>query len=317
VSFHVWTGDQIMAEPTLPDAGTEIETVTSADGTRIAVERTGSGPPLVLVHGASIDRRYWDLSGVRRTFADHHTVYAIDGRGHGESEHPGEFELEREFEDVAAVVDSIDEPVNLLGESSGAFFSLEAALRTENLRTLVLHEPAVPGFEAALDVDVVFATMLELLEEGENEGAVTVFLEELARLTPAELEALRADPTWPAYVDTFLETVLPKLEAEAEAGYEFDPDRFADLTVPTLLVTGSESGEWLLDATDAVADALPTARVVTIEGHGHEANVTAPDRFTNEVLEFVREPDDRPRSDGKNARAGTRSNAGNRVRHGK
>jgi pimeloyl-ACP methyl ester carboxylesterase len=279
-----------MADPTLSDAGTEMGTVTSADGTEIAFERTGSGPPLVLVHGASIDRRYWDLSGVRETLAEHHAVYTMDCRGHGESEYPDEFELEREFEDIVAVVNSIDEPVCLLAESGGAFHSLEAALRTDNLRALILHEPAVPGFEGALDVDEMFATILALLDRGENERATTVFLAELALLTPDELEALRSDPTWPAYVDTFVETILPKIEAEATAGYEFDPERFAALTVPTLLVAGTESGEWLLDATAAVDDALPNSRVVTIDGHGHEANVTAPDRFTSEVLAFLREP---------------------------
>lgn len=263
-----------------------METVTSADGTEIAFERTGTGPPLVLVHGASIDHRFWDISGVRQSFAEHHTVYAMDCRGHGESEHFGEFELEREFEDVAAVVESIDDPVNLLGQSGGAFHSLEAALRTDNLRTLVLHEPAVPGFEDTLAREG-FETMLAMLDEGEDERALTVFLEDIAQITPEEVEALRTDPTWPEYVDTFLETVLPKLEAEAEADYQFDPDRFAELTVPTLLLVGSETTEWLLDATKAVADALSNTRVVTFDGHGHAAPVTAPDRFIDEVLAFI------------------------------
>ena len=77
--------------------------------------------------------------------------------------------------------------------------------------------------------------------------------------------------------------------SRSTVGYEFDPNRFAELTVPTLLVAGSESGEWLLDAMDAVADALPNGRVVTIDGDGHEANVTAPDRLTNGVLAFTRD----------------------------
>lgn len=277
-----------MPEATPPDEGEEMETVTSPDGTEIAYKRTGSGPPLVLVHGASIDHRFWDLSGVRQSFAEHHTVYAMDCRGHGESERPGEFELKREFEDVAAVVDSIDDPVHLLGQSGGAFHSLEAALRTDNLRTLVLHEPAVPGFENDLAREG-FETMLTVLDEGEHERALMVFLEDIAQITPEEVEALRTDPTWPEYVDTFIETVLPKLEAEAEADYQFNPDRFAGLTVPTLLLAGSETAEWLLDATNAVADALPNGRIVTIDGHGHGATLTAPDRFTSEVLAFVRD----------------------------
>ena len=276
-----------MTEPTSPDTATEMETVTSADGTEIAFERTGSGPPLVLVHGADIDRRFWDHSGVRRSLAEHHTVYAMDCRGHGESD-TGEFEPEREFEDIVAVVDSIDEPVHLIGESGGAFNSLEAALRTDNVRTLILHEPPVPGFEDERAREG-FETMVALVDEGEHERALTVFLEDAAGVTPEEIEALRTHPTWPEYVDIFVETILPKLEAEAEADYQFDPNRFAELTVPTLLLDGSETTEWLLDATNAVADALPNARIVTVNGRGHGAIVTAPDRFTSEVLAFVRE----------------------------
>ena len=75
----------LMAETTSPDAGTELETVTSADGTPIAFERTGSGPPLVLVHGGACDHRFWDLSDVRSAFAERYTVYAMDCRGVGES----------------------------------------------------------------------------------------------------------------------------------------------------------------------------------------------------------------------------------------
>ena len=278
-----------MAESTPPDTRTDMETITSADGTEIAFERTGSGPPLVLVHGASIDHRYWEHSGVRPTLAEHCTVYAMDCRGHGESEHPDEFELEAEFEDVAAVVESIDEPVTLLGESGGAFYSLEAALRIENLNGLILHEPAFAADGDGLDIDDEVAEITALLDDGENERATVVFLEKIAQLTPEELELLRADPTWPEYVDVFVETVVPKLEAEAESGYEFDPERFADVTTPTLLLVGTESAQWLEETTRAVDDALSNSRIVTLDGHGHEANITAPERFTDEVLTFVRE----------------------------
>ena len=94
-----------------------METVTSADGTEIAFERTGSGPPLVLVHGGIGDHRFWDFSGVRPALVDHCTVYAMGRRGCGESEFPGSFAKEQEAEDVTAVADAIDEPVILLGHS--------------------------------------------------------------------------------------------------------------------------------------------------------------------------------------------------------
>ncbi|RQG91197.1 alpha/beta hydrolase [Natrarchaeobius halalkaliphilus] len=277
-----------MAEITGSDTGNKIETITSPDGTEIAYKRTGSGPPLVLVHGADVDHRFWDVSGVRQSLAEHHTVYAMDRRGHGESEHPDEFELDREFEDIVAVVDSIDEPVHLVGESGGAFSSLEAVLRTDNVRTLTLHEPPVPGFEDA-PAREGFETMVDMLDEGDRDRALATFLEGPAGATPEEVEQLRNHPIWPEYVATFIETVIPKMEAEAEADYQFDPDRFAQLTVPTLLLAASETAEWLLDATDAVADALPNARVVSIDGYGHGAVASAPDWFTSEVLVFVRE----------------------------
>ncbi|RQG96585.1 alpha/beta fold hydrolase [Natrarchaeobius chitinivorans] len=275
-----------MTEPTSADT----KTITSTDGTELAVHRTGSGPPLVLVHGADIDHRFWDVSGVRESLAEHHTVYAMDGRGHGASEDPGEFELEREFEDIVAVVDSIDEPVQVVAESGGAFYSLEAALRTDNIRTLALHEPPVPGFESTR-ANGGFETMVAMLNEGDPDRALATFLKEAAGCTREEVEGLRNHPIWPEYVETFVETVIPKMETTTEADYQFDPDRFAEFDVPTLLLTASETADWLLEATYAVADALQDVRVVGIDGYGHGAVASAPDWFTSEVLAFVDESD--------------------------
>lgn len=108
-----------MAKALPPDKDEELETVTSADGTEIAFERTGSGPSLVLIHGATLDHRVWELSDVRPSLAEDATVYAIDRRRRGGSGDAEEYEPERGFEDVAAVVESIDEPVIPLGHSAG------------------------------------------------------------------------------------------------------------------------------------------------------------------------------------------------------
>ncbi|WP_436347886.1 alpha/beta fold hydrolase [Natronorubrum sp. FCH18a] len=169
-----------MAEATPPNTGGEMETATSADGTEIAFERTGSGPPLVLVHGGVCDHRFWELSDVRTTFADHCTVYAMDCRGVGESGDADEYDLEREFEDVAAVVKAVDEPVTLLGHSSGALLSLEAALRTDNLRKLILYEPPITFDDHELYSDEVLAEMKRLLDDGKNEQVLVLFLQEIA-----------------------------------------------------------------------------------------------------------------------------------------
>jgi pimeloyl-ACP methyl ester carboxylesterase len=116
-----------------------MEKVTSPDGTRIAYYRSGAGAPLILVPGTGAANPVaW--TAVLPALEAHFSVYAVDRRGHGESGDSPTYAIEREFEDIAAVVDSIGGPVNLLGHSFGGLCALEAALLTPNLRKLVLYE---------------------------------------------------------------------------------------------------------------------------------------------------------------------------------
>jgi pimeloyl-ACP methyl ester carboxylesterase len=259
-----------------------METVTSADGTSIAFEQSGSGPPLVLVHGTTADHTRWApvLSALEERF----TVYAIDRRGRGESDDATEYALEREAEDVAAVADSIDEPVILLGHSYGAICSLEAALRTDTLRRLILYEPPLPVSDHDLDTEDVLDRMAALVDDGENEQALVQFFREIAQVPATELDALRSAPNWPARVDAAHTAIR---EERARKGYEFDAARFAGLTIPTLLLSGSESAPFLKDATDVLNDALPNSRIVVLDGQAHAAMNTAPELFIDEVLAFI------------------------------
>jgi pimeloyl-ACP methyl ester carboxylesterase len=113
------------------------EIVTSKDGTRIACFRSGEGPPLVLVHGTAADHGRW--RPVLPAFEERFTVCAVDRRGRGGSGDSDDYAIEREFEDVAAVVDSLGEPVNLLGHSYGALCALEASRYRQ--------DPNFEGFE--------------------------------------------------------------------------------------------------------------------------------------------------------------------------
>ena len=117
--------------------------VVSGDGTPIAVWRSGDGPPLVLVHGAAADHNRWApvLSALEERFS----VMAIDRRGRGGSGDAHDYALQREFEDVVAVVESAGKAVNVLGHSYGGICALEAALLTDRIQTLVLYEPPM-GF---------------------------------------------------------------------------------------------------------------------------------------------------------------------------
>jgi pimeloyl-ACP methyl ester carboxylesterase len=261
---------------------TTLGTVPSADGTKIAFDQAGSGPPLVLVHGTTADRTRWDP--LRPAFEEHCTVYAIDRRGRGESGDAAEYAMEREVEDIAAVVDSIDESVVLLGHSYGALCSLEAVLQTDNLRKLVLYEPPLPVSDHDPDTEDILDEMTALVDNGEKEQALVQFFRAVVGSSPTELDAYRSSPDWPARVDA-VHTVIR--EERARKGYEFDSARFDRLTAPTLLLSGDESAPFLTDATDVLDDVLPNSQTAIFAGHGHAAMNTAPELFIHKVLAFI------------------------------
>jgi pimeloyl-ACP methyl ester carboxylesterase len=265
-----------------------METIRSIDSTPIAFERSGSGPPLVLVHGAAGDHRRWDVSGVREALARHHELYAMDRRGRGQSGDSVEYRLELEFKDVAALVRSIDGPVDLLGHSYGALCALEAALRAENLRRLILYEPPIPLDGGPLADPGVVARVEALVSAGEREEALIVFLRDVAALEPDEIRILKEAPSWPGRVAAA--HTLPREERAAD-GYHFDPARFHAMRTPTLLLAGGESDPLYQAATRAVSAALPLSRTVVLEGQKHVAMNTAPERFVREVVGFLGAPD--------------------------
>lgn len=119
-----------------------MQKVFSKDGTVISYLKKGDGSPLLLVHGTTADHQRW--SSILPRFEQHFTVYAMDRRGRGESGDSPEYAIEREAEDVAAVVEAIGEPTAILGHSYGAVCSLEAALLTDKVSRLILYEPPLP-----------------------------------------------------------------------------------------------------------------------------------------------------------------------------
>jgi pimeloyl-ACP methyl ester carboxylesterase len=211
-------------------------------------------------------------------------VYALDRRGHGESGDGPTYAIEREFEDIAAVVDSIGEPADLLGHSFGALCALEAALLTPNLRKLVLYEPGIPLPGVALYPEGVIDRLQALLDAGDREGVVTTLYREVVMIPPHEIEQLRSSPAWPARVATA--HTLPR-EARAEEGYTFDARRFKDLYTPTLLLLGGDSPRFLKQATETIDAALPNSRIAVMPGQQHTAMYTAPDLLLQEVLTFL------------------------------
>ncbi len=259
--------------------------VASRDGAEIAYGTSGEGPPLVLVHGTTADRTRW--RPLLPYLEPHATVHAVDRRGRGASGDAPDYDLAREFEDVAAVVDAVADAsgsmVDVLGHSYGGLCALGAATLTSNMRRLVLYEPPVnadasafPGVEERLDA---------LLAEGNREAVVETFLREVAMIPEEELSALRAQPEWPARVAA-AHTIVR--EFRGPLGRGFDPAQASTISAPTLMLSGGDSPDYMKAATEFLAAALPDARVVVLEGQQHVADVLVPEVFADHVVAFLR-----------------------------
>jgi pimeloyl-ACP methyl ester carboxylesterase len=257
-----------------------IERFTSADGTSIACARSGSGRPLVLVHGTTADHTRW--KPVLSTLEQKFMVYACDRRGRGLSSDAWEYSLEREVEDIVAIVEGIGGDVDLLGHSHGGLVSLEAARRTK-LRSLILYEPPIATSGPLIAPEMIQALEAKLAA-GDRDSVVTYFFQQGARMPPEQIEKLRALAAWQSRVAA-AHTIPRELRMNRE--YTFDAKRFAEVSTPTLLLVGGASPPMFPAAIDAVHRALRNSRVVVLDGQQHVAMDTAPELFLREVLAFL------------------------------
>jgi pimeloyl-ACP methyl ester carboxylesterase len=241
--------------------------VEAPDGVAIACEVSGDGPPLVLVHGAGSAR--WSFDAVRPHLEPRFTVIAIDRRGRGDSTDGDEFALERECEDVAAVVRDAGADALLMGHSYGGLVAAGAA-QLLDLPRLALYEPAMGG---GLTTGETIERWERMIEAGDRDAVVREFYREIAGYGEDAIEELARGPVWEAR--TRIVPTVPR-ELRAEIAHRFDPDALAALTMPILLLLGTESPDWAVRSVRAYAGAIPGAELSTLEGQGHSANMTAP-----------------------------------------
>jgi pimeloyl-ACP methyl ester carboxylesterase len=253
--------------------------VVSSDGTSIACHRSGDGPPLVLVHGTAADHSRW--APVLPAFERHFTVLAVDRRGRGASGDAPTYAAEREFEDIAGVVDRAGAETTVLGHSYGAMCALEAAALTGNVHRLVLYEPPLGTVAAPPEV---VARLETFLEAGEHDELLAYFMAAVAGVSSEQIELMRALPAWQARLA--VTPTIPR-ELRAEGAYSFDAARFRGVRAPTLLLLGENSPEPFAAAAEMVEAAVPECRVIMMAGQGHVAMDTGTRLFTTEVLRFL------------------------------
>jgi pimeloyl-ACP methyl ester carboxylesterase len=256
-------------------------TITSTDGTVIGLEASGSGPPLLLVHGTTADHNRW--AGVSPQFEEHFNVYAMDRRGRGGSTDSDDYDLLYEAADVAAVVDSIGGSVSVLGHSYGAVCSLEAAVLTDRIHRLVLYEPPIPTGIPMYPPGVP-DRMQDLIDDNLGEDALELFFGEVVGMPPHELEAYRKLPMWQGRIR--MAPTIPR-ELAIDRRYSFRAEKFAEMSVPVCLLLGGDSPPLFQMAIETLRSALPNADLTVLPGQQHIAMDTDPELFVTEVLNFL------------------------------
>jgi 3-oxoadipate enol-lactonase len=256
--------------------------VRSLDGTPLAVWIEGSGPPLVLVHGSIADHTTFEpfVEALREEW----TTYALDRRGFGASGDTAIYSIDRDFDDVAAVVDAVATraggPVALWGHSYGANCAMGGVARTRNVHHLVLYEPSLglsypPGSIERIEI---------ALAAGDNEAAITAVLVDILEMADDEIDPFRSSPLWPTRLAAA--HTVPR-ECRAEEDWIYQPGQFDTITAPTLFLAGSESVPAVTKATDDAIAAIPHAQLRVLDGHGHFAHNTDPAMVAAIIRDFV------------------------------
>jgi pimeloyl-ACP methyl ester carboxylesterase len=235
--------------------------VSSADGTSIAYQRVGSGPPVILIGGGLDDGS--ENEALARELAENFTAYNFARRGRGDSGDTPPYAVEREIEDIAALVTEAGRAVHLFGASSGGMFALEAAAAGLAVGRLAMYEvPYDTAGDARRRMQEYREQLDKALSEGRRAEAVALFMR-LAGSTEQNIADAMNSPYWPGLVD-----LAPTLAYDAALYGPPPTDRLAMIAQPTLVATGGNNN-WFEQAADAVVASLPRAERQVIKGQGH------------------------------------------------
>jgi pimeloyl-ACP methyl ester carboxylesterase len=263
---------------------TTTATVTSKDGTKIVYDKIGHGPAVILVAGALCSRSFWSGPALAKLLARSFTVYNYDRRGRGDSGDTKPYAVEREIEDIEALIDEAGGVAYLYGHSSGAALALEAAIRLGNkVKKLAMYEtPYNDDAEAQRVWKEYLKQLTEALAADRRGDAVALFME-LGGTSADQIEAMRQAPTWPMF-----EALAPTLAYDHAAilgeAAAVPTERAASVTAPTLVMAGGASFAFMSDTAQALSKAIPHAQLRTLEGQTHNINLEV---LAPVLLEFL------------------------------
>jgi alpha-beta hydrolase superfamily lysophospholipase len=250
-----------------------LEHVNSQDGTTIAYDRLGDGPPVILVCGGSTDRMA--NAGLAAPLAADFTVLNYDRRGRGDSGDTPPYAVEREVEDLAAVIDAAGGSASVYGTSSGAALVLDAAASGVAATKIALWEPPyVPEGGPRPPADTA-ATFTRLVDAGRRDAAVEFFMSTVVGLPPEFVAGARSQPFWAAQ-----EAIAHTLAYDATI---MDDYRLPVERAASVVLTGGASFPWMAETGQALADALPNGQHRVLEGQQHNV---APDVLAAALKQF-------------------------------
>jgi pimeloyl-ACP methyl ester carboxylesterase len=254
--------------------------VTSKDGTRLAFDRLGEGPAVILVCGGSVDRT--SNAPLAALLAQRFTVYNYDRRGRGDSGDTAPYAVEREVEDIDAVITAAGGSACVYGTSSGAALALEAAreLPTRITKLALWEPPYIPDNSRPRPPADTAAIYTELVAAGRRGDAAEYFMAQVVGMPPEFVAQARNAPWWPAQ-EALAHTLA--YDATIMGDYILPTERVAEVTVPTIVLSGGASFPWLSTTAQAIANLLPHGQARILEGQEHNV---APEAMVPALADF-------------------------------
>jgi pimeloyl-ACP methyl ester carboxylesterase len=244
-----------------------METVTSKDGTTIAYDRLGQGPPVVLVCGGSVDRMA-DLA-IAQELASDFTVFNFDRRGRGDSTDTPPYAIEREVEDIEAVIGAAGGSAYLWGSSSGAVLAMIATASGASVTKLALWEPPFILDEDARPPKDQVEQYERMIAEGRRGDAAEYFMSKVVGMPP-EFVADAPNQPWWAGQEAIAHTLA--YDARIMGDYSIPTETAGSVQVPTVVLAGGADMPFMRETAQALADALPDGEVRYLDGQGHNVD---------------------------------------------